>query len=278
MGDSVDDSKILALARKKWHAQKDPLVSVCIPTYNRAKLVTGRAIKSVLGQTYQNFEIIVVGDGCTDDTAERIRALNDPRVRFRNFKKRTKLPSDPLERWCVAGVVPLNAALVMGRGSWIAPLGDDDEFSPGHIESLLRFAQKEGLELAYGAAEAEEKPGAWKRIGEYPPKCGEITDSATLYRSYLRCFKYDTGCWKSKTPSDWALFSRMARAGVRTGFLDRVVTKHYLSERRPVESIVLHEALKSARGNPLSSGGLLLRAISHPLRTARRLKGLLKGR
>ena len=53
-----------------------PLVSVVIPTFNRAKVVT-RAIDSVLEQTYRNCEVIVVDDGSTDDTADVLRSYKD---------------------------------------------------------------------------------------------------------------------------------------------------------------------------------------------------------
>lgn len=58
----------------------DPTVSIIIPTYNRARLI-GRSIKSVLNQTYQDFEIIVVDDGSTDNTEEVVSSFNDERIR-----------------------------------------------------------------------------------------------------------------------------------------------------------------------------------------------------
>ena len=64
---------------------RDPLVSVIIPTWNRAELLIARTLPSVLAQTHGNLEIIVVGDCCTDNTAEMIASIGDPRVIFFNL-------------------------------------------------------------------------------------------------------------------------------------------------------------------------------------------------
>ena len=81
----------------------EPLVTIRIPTYVRSRLLVERALPSIARQTYQNFEVIVVGDGCTNDTAERIEAFGDPRVRFVNLPYRYPYPDDPEDRWTVAG-------------------------------------------------------------------------------------------------------------------------------------------------------------------------------
>jgi len=60
---------------------KNPTVSVIIPTYNRVHLI-GKAIKSVLNQTYKDFEIIVVVDGSADDTEEIVKNYSDFRIRY----------------------------------------------------------------------------------------------------------------------------------------------------------------------------------------------------
>ena len=63
-----------------------PLISVYVPTYNRAELLMERAISSVLKQTYKNFEFIIIGDHCTDKTESYVRSISDKRVSFYNTK------------------------------------------------------------------------------------------------------------------------------------------------------------------------------------------------
>ena len=58
-----------------------PAVSVVIPLYNKGPYIA-RALNSVLAQTFQDFEVIVVDDGSTDDGAEVVRGFDDPRIRL----------------------------------------------------------------------------------------------------------------------------------------------------------------------------------------------------
>jgi hypothetical protein len=209
-----------------------PLVSVIIPTYNRGQLLVKRAIPSVLNQTYQNFEIVIVGDHCTDDTQVLVQEIDDKRVSFHNLPTRSCYPANSRDRKLVAGATAANKALELSRGDWITRLDDDDEFSNNHIEALLKYALRCKYEFVYGRVEIEAAPNQWVIIGSYPPRCGQMTNIGVLYNSRLRFFGYDVLAWKYAEPDDWNLFRRMIEAGVRVGFIDEVVGRAYLGKRK----------------------------------------------
>ena len=128
---ALTESLQLKLARahyeREYTKDKDPLISVYIPTYNRAKILMERAVPSVLKQTYRNFELIVVGDHCTDKTEELVSKIKDPRIRFYNIPKRGyRYPETAENHWLVGPVTAANTALTMIQGKWIARIDDDD--------------------------------------------------------------------------------------------------------------------------------------------------------
>jgi len=103
-----------------------PLVSVVIPSYNQAKfLVT--AIRSVLDQTYQNFEIIVVNDASPDNTDDVMKQFTDPRIKYIVHEKNQRLPA------------ARNTGMRASQGEIIALLDADDLFHPKKLESHVKF-------------------------------------------------------------------------------------------------------------------------------------------
>ncbi len=110
-----------------------PLVSVVIPTCNRAALLT-RAIQSVRQQTYGNLEIIVVDDASTDDTRKIVGSLADPRIRYiRHDVNR-------------GGAAARNTGIRAARGEYIAFLDDDDEWESVKTEVQLRVLEDQNYD------------------------------------------------------------------------------------------------------------------------------------
>lgn len=106
-----------------------PTVSVIIPTHNRAHLIS-RAIRSVLEQTFQDLEVIVVDDGSTDGTEEAVKVFTDPRLRFIRHERNR------------GGSAARNTGIRAARGEYIAFLDSDDEWLPGKLAEQLRvFAE-----------------------------------------------------------------------------------------------------------------------------------------
>ncbi len=226
-------------ARGDIFSKANPKVSVLIPTYNRRTLLTERALPSVLRQTHANIEVVVVGDHCTDDTAEAMGRIRDARVRFLNLAQRGDYPEVPQDRWMVAGTKPANQAIRLASGDWFTCLDDDDALAEDHVERLLDFAARGRYEMVYGQVAMEKAPARWKTVGAWPLRLGGISHLAVLYHASLRFFQYDIHSWRYGEPADWNMWRRMKQAGVRIGFLDQVVGKHYL------EGTTIEEAIRA---------------------------------
>jgi len=114
-----------------------PRVSVVIATYNWSSVLP-YSIGSVLRQTYDDFEVLVVGDGCTDDSEAIVSAIDDPRVRWVN------LPSNSGHQ-----STPNNEALRLASGEVIAYLGHDDLWLPHHLAAGLRALDTSVADACY---------------------------------------------------------------------------------------------------------------------------------
>jgi glycosyltransferase involved in cell wall biosynthesis len=116
-----------------------PFFSVIIATYNRAELIR-RALRSLVSQTESDWEAIVIDDGSTDDTFERIRPFLKKHANIRYSKHLHK------------GMIPSkNAGIRESSGKYITFLDSDDEYQPSHLEvrkTLIR--QNPEVQFLYG--------------------------------------------------------------------------------------------------------------------------------
>lgn len=123
-------------------SDRAPFFTVITPTFNRARTIR-QAVESVLAQSFEDFEYIIVDDGSTDETRDVLTDLvaTDARLRYEYSKNQgTSLARD------------LGASL--GRGRYITFLDSDDEYLPIHLESRERIlAGEPAIELLHGGVE-----------------------------------------------------------------------------------------------------------------------------
>lgn len=209
-------------------AESEPLITVRMPAYKKTEELIDVAIASVLRQTYDRFEIVVVNDGPNQKTREAIEKLGDSRITYFEFPAQSSYPEDLHHRWMVAGSPGMNRGAEMARGSWIAPLDDDDEFTPDHLEKLLKLALDERAELAYGALIQQHLThGTENLIWSYPPAISQFSFMGAIYMKPLDFFRYDEQSWIVEEPGDWNLIRRMNLAGVRMAATKDIVGTMY---------------------------------------------------
>src|SRR4029077_13800601 len=109
-------------------------VSVIIPVFNKAACVT-RALDSIANQTFEDFEVIVVDDGSTDDSAKRASAHKDSRIRV-------------LSQANAGPGAARNRGTAESRGELLAFLDADDEWLPDYLATGVRTFDEQGHDLA----------------------------------------------------------------------------------------------------------------------------------
>lgn len=112
------------------------LVSIIMPSYNTGKYIAD-SIHSVLAQTYENWELIIVDDCSTDDTDSIVAAFADPRIRY--LKKEVNTGAAESRNW----------GLREAKGRWVAFLDSDDTWHPEKLERQIRFMEETGYKFTY---------------------------------------------------------------------------------------------------------------------------------
>jgi len=126
-----------------------PVFSIAMATYNRGRHIVP-SIRSVLAQSFGDYELLIVGDGCDDDTEAAVRPFLSDRVIWRNLPQRGGHQT-----------YPNNAAIEMARGRYIAYLGHDDLWAPDHLARLHRvFAERSAVAVAVSGCVCYGLPGS----------------------------------------------------------------------------------------------------------------------
>jgi glycosyltransferase involved in cell wall biosynthesis len=186
------------------------IVSVIIPTHNRREFLPS-AIASVLGQSFMDWELLVVDDGSQDDTADVVEPfLLDPRVRYVSQTQQGRS-------------VARNRGIQMAQGKWVAFLDSDDRYLPNCLQDHLNTtAEQPNLAMTIGGYEYIDEFD--QRLGERRPwdesklspsawlfNCLAMPGSVLVARPWLEHIGgFDPGC---EIAEDWDLFLRLAHAG-----------------------------------------------------------------
>ena len=178
----------------------DTLISVVMPTHNRASVLP-RAIDSVLAQSHERLELIVVDDASSDETPDVIGGFADPRVRSLRMSAAS------------GGSGARNAGLDAARGDVIAYLDDDNEMDPSWLRTVAwAFEHHPRAEVAYGALILDD--GRLPRL--YHPRWdpddidhgNPVDQNALAHRAGLPGAYYDE---RLRYGSDWDIAHRLTR-------------------------------------------------------------------
>lgn len=221
----------------KSNIQKKSLVSVVIPTYNHAHFL-GRALQSVLDQTYPHWEVLVVDNHSQDSTEDVIKGFNDTRLRLLKIHNH--------------GVIAASRNLGMreAKGEWIAFLDSDDCWYPKKLEILMEALKADDIYdvLSNDELMVDIKTGA-RRVLCYGPWRSDfyrvllvdgnrLSPSATMVRRDF-LIKHDLVFDEAQdfvTVEDYGFWLDLARTGARFKFVPEVQGEY-----------VVHDTNSSAR-------------------------------
>ena len=133
-----------------------PLVSIVTATYNRS-VALSYTLQSAIRSTFTDWELLVVGDACTDDTEQVVDSYADPRIQFLNLDTNTGEQSGPN-----------NAGFDRSRGRFVAFLNHDDLWFPDHLETCLAGIEATGADLVFTLVNAVTADGLNLLLGATP--------------------------------------------------------------------------------------------------------------
>lgn len=208
-----------------------PRYSVLLPTHDRADVI-GWAIRSVLGQTEPDFELLIVGDGCTDDTAEVVESFRDARIRWLDLPKAPGF-----------GYANRNVALREARGELLAFAAHDDLLLPDHLERLGQTFDQETVEWAYSRPVWVSDDGLVVPFAVDLRQPGQLERFLTVRNGIpASCVAYRRDClerygyWPEDAPSqgDWIYWKSIigGSRGANLAYVPAATTLHFRADWR----------------------------------------------
>ena len=204
----------------------NPKVSVILPAYNAAAHL-GKAIDSILGQTFPDLELIIINDGSTDSTTELLARYHDPRVKVIT-QENLGLPK------------ALNQGLAIAQGAYIARQDADDISLPSRLEKQVHFLdQHENYGLVGTWSQITTPDGPSNRQHLHPTSNGQIQVQLLINNQFVHSsVMFRASCLKNSglysedpnhfPPEDYDLWLKMAKHALVANLPE--VLLHYLEE------------------------------------------------
>ena len=150
-------------------------VSVCLPTYNGADYIE-EALRSILNQTYQDFELLVVDDGSTDTTLDIVQSISDPRIQLHRNPERLGIPAN----W--------NRCLELAAGEFVCLFHQDDVMLPENLERKIQLlSADETVGFVHSAVETLVEESAPSSFADWIEDATEdmVWDGPEYFRTLL---------------------------------------------------------------------------------------------
>jgi hypothetical protein len=181
-------SKTVLLTRRPTTRRraKMPLITVVMPVYNGEAFV-GQAVESILSQTFNDFEFVIVDDGSTDRTGEILRSYVDPRVRV-------------LEQEHAGLISSLNRAISLASGQYIARMDADDVSLPRRLELQAERLRNSPSLAALGTQALQIDESGEKIRRHYYPTGGKAIETALFRGATAFChgsMMFSRACWEA---------------------------------------------------------------------------------
>ena len=220
------------LNREVAAGHEKPLVSVIMPTFNRARLLE-RAIQSVLNQTYDRFEIIVVDDASRDNTSDVVKSIRDERVRYIRHEMNR------------GGSAARNTGIAAARGKYIAFLDDDDEWEPEKTEAQLLALRKYDVVLCTSNEHRRglERYETRESIDLDDLRKGRFTAGGTAVLM-ARKNVFENIMFDETLPrcQDWDIFIRIAKK-YTIGYINKALVRYNEGEHGRISNAILNMPL-----------------------------------
>lgn len=207
-------------------------ILVILPSYHSKMEWIERAVNSVISQTYDNIECVIVKDGCKHADAEKscveCDLCKEACLYFSSISdKRFKFYRMPINLGA-AGWGPRNFAILNTHHNLICYLDDDNWYEPDHIESLYEAIADRDSDMAYTGTRlwSADMRVLFERIHPHPPQQGYVDTSEIMHRR--RLIEAHGGWRRVPKCNDWDLVSRWA--GARWSHTNKVTLNFYVRE------------------------------------------------